>query len=84
MQELLESLNVEQYLPVFLDGAMNVLFAIVILIVGMYVANKVNTLVCNTGRKYDNLDDTLFRFLGSVCKYIILAFLVLAIDAKWF
>lgn len=79
MDDLLNQDYVDQYLPAIVDGAINVLFAIVILLVGMFIANKVNTMIRKTGHKYDTLDDTLVRFLGSVAKYIILAFVVIAV-----
>ncbi len=79
MQELIDSINLDQYLPAVISGATNVLFAILILIVGIFIANKFNKLICKTGERYENLDNTLFRFLGSLVKYIILAFVAIAI-----
>jgi len=79
MKEFFDHLNISQYLPLVIDGATNVLFAIVILIVGSYLASKANQLICKTGARYDKLDDTLFKFLGSVARYIILAFVLIAV-----
>ena len=79
MQALLESLNIDQYLPVLLEGATNVLFAIAILMVGLFIANKTKNIIIKTSNKYQNLDDTLFSFLGNVVKYIILTFVVIAV-----
>ncbi len=79
MQELIDSFNIGQYIPAVIAGAINVLFAIVILIVGIFIANKISKLICRAGEKYEQLDDTLFRFLGSLAKYIILAFVVIAV-----
>ena len=79
MQALIDSIDVNQYLPAVIAGAINVLFAIIILIVGFFIANKINQFICKTGEKYKNLDNTLFRFLGSLAKYIILAFVVIAV-----
>ncbi len=79
MQEIMDSLGLSEYLPAIMAGATNVLFAIVILIVGFYIAGKVNKIICNTGAGHPKLDDTLFRFLGSLGKYIILAFVVIAV-----
>jgi small conductance mechanosensitive channel len=64
---------------VILSGATNVLFAIFILIIGVFIANKVSEMICKTAEKYENLDNTLFRFFGSLGKYIILAFVVIAV-----
>lgn len=79
MEDVIESINVSQYLPAVIAGATNVLFAIIILLVGLFVANKVHKIICKTGEKYENLDNTLFGFLGSLAKYIILAFVVIAV-----
>lgn len=79
MNDYIDDLNVDHYLPVIIEGATNVLIAIVILIVGIFMANKANKFVCNVGKNHQNLDDTLFKFLGSVAKYVILAFVVIAV-----
>jgi small conductance mechanosensitive channel len=34
------NLNINQYIPVLLEGTTNVLFAIAILVVGLFIANK--------------------------------------------
>lgn len=79
MQELWEQLDINQYLPGLIAGATNVLLAIVILIVGIFIANKASKVILKIGEKYDNLDNTLFKFLGSFVKYIILAFVAIAV-----
>lgn len=79
MLELIDQFDINQYLPALIAGATNVLLAFLILIVGLIVANKVNSIICKTGEKYEKLDDTLFRFLGSLGKYIVLAFVIIAV-----
>ncbi|WP_026971830.1 mechanosensitive ion channel family protein [Aliagarivorans marinus] len=79
MEELVEQLDINQYLPVIIEGATNVLLAAVILIVGLFIANRVNKIICNIGERYQRLDDTLFRFLGSLGKYVVLAFVAIAV-----
>ncbi len=79
MQELLDKLDTNQYLPVLISGTTNVLLAALILIIGLLVANKVSSIICKAGEQYENLDDTLFRFLGSLGKYIIIAFVIIAV-----
>lgn len=79
MQEFIDKFDVNHYLPVLIAGATNVLLAFLILVVGLLVAGKVNSVICKTGEKYDNLDNTLFRFLGSLGKYIVIAFVVIAV-----
>lgn len=79
MQELIDKLDINQYLPALLGGATNVLLALLILIVGLLVASKVNSIICKIGETHENLDNTLFRFLGSLGKYIVLAFVIIAV-----
>lgn len=79
MSDYLDSIKVEEYVPTIIDVATNVLLAAVILIVGIFIANKVNKLIVRTGESHENLDNTLFRFLGSVGKYVVLAFVGIAV-----
>lgn len=79
MTELLESLDLNQYLPAALEMATNVLLAIVILIVGYWIAGRIGRLIVGAGDRYGQLDSTLFRFLGSIARYIVLAFTFIAV-----
>ena len=79
MSEILENLDVNQYFPVALDWATNILLALVILFIGLWLASSVNKMVIGISKKHAQLDDTLFRFLGSVARYIILAFVIIAV-----
>lgn len=79
MQDLLDDVDVNQYLPEAIAWATNLLLAIVILIFGLWLAKKVYKIICNIGKNYENLDDTLFRFFGSVARYAILAFVAIAV-----
>tara|TARA_R110002167_G_scaffold243833_11_gene449273 strand:+ start:1176 stop:2003 length:828 start_codon:yes stop_codon:yes gene_type:complete len=79
MEEFIDEININQYLPDIIAGATNVLFAICILLIGLFIASKASKIINTTGEKYDNLDNTLFRFLGSLAKYIILAFVAIAV-----
>lgn len=79
MEELLTKLDINQYLPAALDWAMNILLAIVILLFGLWLASRVHKAICRIGEKYDRLDDTLFRFFGSLARYAILAFVGIAV-----
>ena len=78
MQEFIDKMDVEQYLTTLIAGATNVVLAILILIIGLFIANKVNCIIYKTGEKYENLDNALFRFLGNLGKYIILGFVAIA------
>ena len=79
MQPYFQNFNLNEYMPEIIAGATNVLFAALILIVGIFIASRVNSLICKMGERYERLDDTLFRFLGSLGKYIVLAFVVIAV-----
>ncbi|GAB3484564.1 mechanosensitive ion channel family protein [Marinomonas epiphytica] len=79
MSELFEQLDANQYFPVAIAWATNLLLAIVILLVGFWVASSVNKLIIKLSKKHNQLDDTLFRFLGSMARYIILAFVIIAV-----
>lgn len=79
MKELMDNIDINQYLPAVVEGTTNVLFAIIILLVGVFIANRANKIINKIGEQYDNLDSTLFRFFGSVGKYVILAFVAIAV-----
>lgn len=79
MSEFIEQLDVNQYFPMALSWATNILLASVILLLGLWVASSANKLVIGLSKKHNQLDDTLFRFLGSVARYIILAFVIIAV-----
>lgn len=79
MQAWLENLDVNQYLPSAIAWSTNLLLAIVILIIGYWIAGRVNSAVRRTGERYERLDDTLFRFLGNVARWVILAFVFIAV-----
>ncbi|MCI5046780.1 MAG: mechanosensitive ion channel [Aquisalinus sp.] len=79
MTEFFDSLDVNQYLPGAIAWGTNLLLAILILIIGFWIAGRVAKFVRGIGEKHEKLDDTLFRFLGSIAKYIILAFVFIAV-----
>ncbi|HCM06685.1 MAG TPA: mechanosensitive ion channel protein MscS [Oceanospirillales bacterium] len=79
MQEIMGDIDINQYLPTLIEGTTNVLVAILILLIGIFIANKVNKIINSVGEKYENLDSTLFRFFGSLGKYVILAFVAIAV-----
>lgn len=77
--ETLENIDINAYIPSAISWATNILLAIVILLIGLWFAGKVRNFIVKVGAKYGHLDDTLFRFLGSVARYIILAFVFIAV-----
>ena len=79
MTDLLEQFDINQYLPGAISWATNILLAIVILLIGFWIANTVYRTIIRLSKKNQHLDDTLFRFLGSVARYVILAFVFIAV-----
>jgi len=79
MKEFISEIEINQYLPIAIEWMTNVLLAVVILIVGFWLANRACKFVNDIGKKYQNLDNTLFRFFGSLARYAILAFVFIAV-----
>ncbi|WP_371195896.1 mechanosensitive ion channel family protein [Glaciecola sp. SC05] len=79
MQEYVQNFDFSEYLPAALAWATNILLAALILILGLWISGKAYKAVYGIGKKYERLDDTLFRFFGSVARYIILAFVLIAV-----
>jgi small conductance mechanosensitive channel len=79
MNDVIESIDVNELIPQAVSWATNILLAVVILLVGLWIAGKVNELIVNIGKKNKHLDDTLFRFLGSLGRYVIMAFVIIAV-----
>ncbi|MCO7189128.1 MULTISPECIES: mechanosensitive ion channel domain-containing protein [unclassified Pseudoalteromonas] len=79
MDSFLEQIDINQYLPVAVDWATNLVLALFILIIGIWLAGKAYKAVVSVANRYDKLDDTLFKFFGSVAKYTVLAFVGIAV-----
>lgn len=57
-----------------MSNAMNGLYAVIILVVAYWIAGFIKRMITNIANSNDNFDDTLFEFLGSLVRYLILAF----------
>lgn len=79
MTEILDNVDINQYLPAAIAWATNILLAIVILLIGLWVASSAYKMIVGISKKHPHLDDTLLRFLGSLARYVILAFVFIAI-----
>lgn len=79
LENILRPIGLEGQADTILAGATNVLLALVILIVGFWIAGRVGKIVRGIGRRHERLDDTLFNFLGSLARYTILAFVIIAV-----
>ena len=63
--------------------AMNVLGAILILVVGLWVAGRAGRLIRNLGVKYPQLDLTLFNFLGSLARWAVVTLTVIVVLSQF-
>ena len=79
LESILEPVGLDGQAESILAGATNVLLALLILIVGFWFAGRVGAVVRGIGKQHENLDNTLFNFLGSLARYIILAFVIIAV-----
>lgn len=79
MEDMFSQDTLNEYLPTVITLLTNVVLAIFIIIVGLFLAKKASKAVCGIGKHYDRLDDTLFKFLGSLTKYTILVFVGIAV-----
>ena len=79
MDKLQSFLNPETLVPL----AMQVLIALAILVIGLWIAKKVKNLIIKLGQKSPQLDDTLFKFFGSIARYVIMAFVFIAVLGRF-
>ncbi|MGV6801564.1 MAG: mechanosensitive ion channel family protein [bacterium] len=63
----------------FVEWGINILFAGLILVGGFWIANIVGQFIEKLGANQERLDDTLMKFFGSLAKYTILAFVLIAV-----
>lgn len=72
--ELWDGTTVADLLSVdfFVSVAGSVLAAIVILIVGFWLAGWIKNRICGLADRYKTLDETLFDFLGSIARYTVI------------
>lgn len=82
MEQIQSFLNPER-----VDGLIglgtNVVFALLIFIIGSFIAKKAKTLVVAMAKKSPHLDETLFNFLGSILRWIIMALVLIAVLGKF-
>jgi len=79
MQDLIDSIDTSTLTDTGLELGTNVLLAIAILIIGMWIAKRVDIMICALSKGSQHLDETLFKFLGSLARYVILAFVMIAV-----
>ncbi|SOH92961.1 small conductance mechanosensitive channel [Monaibacterium marinum] len=67
----------------WLELIFDVLVAGVIAIVAFIVAGFVNRQIRNLGKRHERFDETLFNFLGTVARYVVLTFALIFILARF-
>ena len=72
-----QALNDLLTLEAVVSLAGNVLAAVAILVLGFVLSGFLRRRIRKLGQKHQDLDDTLFNFLGNVTRYTVLAFAVL-------
>ena len=77
--DYLEQVDMTEYIPAAVAWGSNILLVIAILIAGFWISGRVRKAIVGIGQSNGNLDDTLFKFLGSMARYLILAFVFIAV-----
>ena len=57
---------------------MNVLLAFAILFIGNIISKKIQNFIIGLSKKSPQMDETLFKFLASIARWIIMAFVIIA------
>ncbi|MGE0044858.1 MAG: mechanosensitive ion channel family protein [Hyphomonadaceae bacterium] len=69
----------EQYSDRLISGALNVIAAAVILIVGLWVAGAASRTVKRVSARHPRIDQTLANFFASIVRYALIAFVIVAV-----
>ncbi len=78
MEQLKSFLNPDR-LDTVIGLGMNVIIAFAIFIIGSFIAKKVRNGIVKLAKKSPHLDETLFNFLGSLIRWVIMAFVFIAV-----
>lgn len=73
----------QQLLPLIIANALHVLSAIIILIIGFWVAGKAHRLTAKALGKARNFDEMLKGFFGSIAYYFVLTITLLAVLSQF-
>ena len=76
MEKITEFLNPER-VNTLIGVGMKALLALVFLIIGLWLAKRVQNLIIKLSSKSPHLDPTLFKFLASIVRFVIIAFVVI-------
>jgi len=75
--------NMDAILPLIVDHGLSFVSAILILILGYWFAGHARTLTITALKRLPHFDRTLQNFFGSLVRYVIIIFTVLAVLAKF-
>src|SRR5215472_4460705 len=76
-QDVMADLNT--LLPLMVSNALNALGAILILLIGLWLAGRADRLVVTMLRRTPHVDPMLQSFFGSLARYLVLTVTVLAV-----
>jgi small conductance mechanosensitive channel len=76
-------INIRRLLPLIVSNALNVLGAILILLIGLWLAGKADQLVVRTLSRAPHFDAMLKSFFGSLARYLVLTVTVLAVLSEF-
>ena len=76
-------INVRGLLPLIVSNAMNVLGAILILLIGLWLAGKADQAVVRMLSRAPHFDAMLKSFFGSLARYLVLTVTVLAVLSQF-
>ena len=73
----------EDSMSSIVSWGMNILLAIVILVIGLWISKRVQNAIIKLSEKSPQLDETLFKFLASIVRWIIMAFVIIAVLGRF-
>src|SRR6266446_6282076 len=75
--------NMHALLPLMVGNALNVLGAIVILLIGVWLSGKADLLMVRMLSRAPHFDEMLKSFFGSLARYLVLTITVLAVLSQF-
>jgi small conductance mechanosensitive channel len=75
--------DVQTFLPLIVANGLNIIGAIAILIIGLWLSGKAHTLIVRMLGKTPHLDQMLIGFFGGIIRYFILTVTVLAVLSQF-
>jgi small conductance mechanosensitive channel len=75
--------DVQTFLPLLVANGLNIIGAIAILIIGLWLSGKAHTLIVRMLGKTPHLDQMLIGFFGGIIRYFILTVTVLAVLSQF-